>query len=90
MGIASGAVLFMVIWILTFLILLPLRLRTQGEAGRVVPGTHDGAPETHHLGRKAALATAIAAALWVVTAWVIVSGAVTVRDIDMFDRMGSG
>jgi len=88
MGIASGAVLFLVIWSMTFLVLIPIRIQTQGEAGDVVPGTHHGSPERHHLKRKAWLTTAIAAVLWVIIGGVILTGAVTVRDIDLFKRMG--
>jgi len=88
MSIASAIVLYLVIWFMTFLTVLPIRIRTQGEAGAVVPGTHAGSPERHHLRRKALIATAIAAVLWATVFAVIVTGAVTVRDIDMFDRMG--
>ncbi|RBI75747.1 DUF1467 domain-containing protein [Roseovarius sp. TE539] len=88
MGIASGIVLFLVIWSMTFLTIIPIRIQTQGEAGDVVPGTHDGSPQKHHLKKKAWLTTAIAAVLWVIIAGVIFTGAVTVRDIDMFKRMG--
>ncbi|WP_101067784.1 DUF1467 family protein [Roseovarius salinarum] len=90
MGITSAIVLFMVIWFLTFLIVIPIRIQTQGEAGEVVPGTHDGSPEHHHLKRKAWITTGVAFVLWAIIAGVIVSGLVTVRDIDMFERMGPG
>lgn len=90
MGITSALVLFAVIWFMTFLIIIPLRLKTQGDVGRIVPGTHAGSPEEHNLKRKAWLTTLISLVLWVVIAGIIVSGLVTVRDIDalMFDRMG--
>jgi len=76
MGIASGIVLFLVIWSMTFLTIIPIRIQTQGEAGDVVPGTHDGSPQKHHLKKKAWLTTAIAAVLWVIIAGVIFTGAV--------------
>lgn len=88
MGIASGIVLFMVIWFMTFLVVIPIRIQTQGEAGDVVPGTHDGSPAKHHLKKKALITTAVALVLWVIIAGIIISGLITVRDIDMFDRMG--
>ena len=44
MGITSAIVLFAVIWFMLFLIILPLGLQTQSEAGEVVPGTHGSAP----------------------------------------------
>lgn len=82
MGITSALVLFAVLWFLTFLIVIPFRLKTQGDVGQVVPGTHAGSPEVHNLKRKAWITTAIAAVLWAVLASVIVSGVVTIRDID--------
>lgn len=40
MGPVSGLVLFAVIWFMTFLIVLPIRVQTQGDVGEIVPGTH--------------------------------------------------
>ncbi len=88
MGITSAIVLFAVIWFMTFLCIIPLRIQTQDEAGEVVPGTHAGSPEQHHLKKKAFITTAIALVLWAVIAGIIISGIITVRDIDMFGRMG--
>lgn len=87
MSVASALVLLLVIWFMTLLTLLPIRIRTQGEAGQVVPGTHPGSPERHHLKRKLLITTAVAAVLWVVIVAIVVTGTVTVRDIDMFNRM---
>ena len=87
MSIAFAIVLFAVFWFLVFLVALPIRIRTQGDLGRVTEGTSAGAPEHHHLGRKALIATIVAAALWAVVVGIILSGAITVRDIDMFGRM---
>ena len=53
----------------------------------MVPGTHAGAPEHHNLKKKAWITTAVAAVLWMVIAGIILSGKVTIRDIDMFNRM---
>lgn len=90
MGIASGIVLYLVIWFMTFLTVLPIRIQTQGEAGTTVPGTHHGSPEKHHLKKKMWITTGVAAVLWAIIATIIISGAITVRDIDMFNRMGPG
>ncbi len=89
MGITSGIVLFAVIWFMTFLCVIPIRLKTQGDVGEVVPGTHAGSPEVHNLKRKAWLTTAISAVLWAIIAGIILSETITVRDIDrwMFNRM---
>jgi len=87
MSITAGIVLFVVIWFMTFFVVLPLRLQTQGEAGAVVPGTHKGAPEEHNLKRKAIITTLAAAVIWGIVATIIVTGAISVRDFDWFNRM---
>jgi len=75
MGVASGIVLFLVIWFMTFLVALPIRIQTQGEAGTTVEGTHHGSPEKHHLRKKFIITTVVAFVIW------------AVRDIDMFGTM---
>ena len=90
MSITSAIVLFAVIWFMVLFIVLPLRLTTQGDVGEVVPGTHAGAPATLNLKRKFRTVTLVSVVLWVVIAGVIFSGAITVRDLDFFDRMGTG
>ncbi|MGI3210682.1 DUF1467 family protein [Roseovarius tibetensis] len=87
MGVTTGLVLYAVIWFMTFFIVLPIRIQTQGDLGSIVPGTHAGSPEHHHLKKKAWITTGIAAVLWIVIAGTLISGAVTLRDIDMFNRM---
>ena len=89
MGITSGIVLFAVIWFMTLFVVLPLRLETQGEAGEVVPGTHKSAPANIDLGRKARITTYVAIPIWAVIATVILSGWISVRDLDWFDRMAT-
>ena len=90
MGITSALVLFAVIWFMTFLIVIPIRLQTQGDLGEVVPGTHAGSPEHHHLKKKAWITTGISFVLWVIIAGTILSGIISIEDIDMFNRMGGG
>ncbi|NDV54034.1 MULTISPECIES: DUF1467 family protein [Roseobacteraceae] len=90
MAITSGIVLFAVIWFMTFLCVIPVRLKTQGDLGEIVPGTHAGSPEVHNLKRKAWITTGISVVLWGIFAGIIFSGMISVRDIDgwMFNRMG--
>lgn len=89
MGITSGLVLFAVIWSMTFLIALPIRVKTQGDKGDVVPGTHAGAPEEHHLKKKALWTTAIALVLWAGVTSVILSGSISVADVERWTGRGS-
>lgn len=88
MGPTSAIVLYVVIWFLCFFVALPIRVRTQGDEGNVVPGTHAGAPEVHHLRKKALIVTLVALVLWAIIAGIIVSGWISVRDLDFFRRMG--
>ncbi|MFU8883329.1 MAG: DUF1467 family protein [Rhodobacterales bacterium] len=87
MGITSALVLYAVLWFLTFLIVIPIRLKTQGDVGQIVPGTHAGAPHEPNLRKKALITTGVAAVLWAIIAFVLISGMLTVRDIDWFNRM---
>ncbi|MEM5521260.1 DUF1467 family protein [Sulfitobacter sp. AS59] len=82
MGVTSALVLFAVIWSMIFMIALPIRVKTQGDLGEIVEGTHAGAPEHHHLKKKAWWTTGITLALWTFTVWFILSGIVTVADIE--------
>lgn len=88
MGVTSALVLFAVIWSMVFLIALPIRVKTQGDLGEIVPGTHAGAPEVHNIGKKARITTVISLALWAVISGIILSEVITVRDLDWFNRMG--
>lgn len=85
MAITSGLVLYAVIWFLSFLVIIPIRLETQGDKGKVVPGTHASAPETHYLKQKAIITTVLAAVLWAVIAGIILSGVISVNDFDWLD-----
>ena len=86
MGITSALVLLAITWFMVLLIILPLRNTSQGEAGRIVPGTHASAPDDFRAGRKAWITTLIAVPIWLVLVAVILSGWITLDDIDVFDR----
>jgi predicted secreted protein len=90
MAVTSAIVLFAVIWFMTFLIVIPFRLQTQGDLGEIVEGTQASAPEHHHLKKKALITTGITFVLWAIIATIILTGTITVRDIDWFNRMGPG
>lgn len=86
MAVTSAMVLFAVIWTMTFLIVLPIRVKTQGDLGEIVPGTHAGAPEVHNLGKKAWITTGVSIVLWIVISSIIIFEVITVRDLDWFNR----
>ena len=87
MAITSAIVLFAVIWFMLLLIILPIRLKTQGEQGEVVPGTHASAPDNPQLKKKAKITTAIAFVIWVIVTYVIMTGMITVEDLDFMGRI---
>ncbi len=87
MTITAAIVLFAVIWFLTLFVVLPIGLRTQGEAGEVAPGTPSSAPANPRMRRKFFWVTLIAVALWLPICAVLIWGGLSVRDIDIWGRM---
>lgn len=88
MAVTSAIVLFAVIWFMLLLMALPLRMKSQEEDGDVVPGTPSSAPVDPMIGKKMMWVTVVTIVLWVPLVWFIVSGIVSVRDVDFFNRMG--
>ena len=89
MGVVSGLVLFAVVWFMVLFVVLPIRLETQGDVGEQLEGTHAGSPATgFSMKRRIRVTTLWAIPIWAVIAAVIVWGDISVRDIDMFGRMG--
>lgn len=60
----SAIVLYIVIWALVFFILNPLWQTSQSEDGKIVPGTPASAPVDAMVGKKAIIATVVAAAIF--------------------------
>ena len=88
MTITAALVLFAVIWFLTLLVVLPVRIKTQGDLGDIVPGTHSGAPEVHHMKKKLWITTGITIILWAIIAGIIITGLISVRDFDWLNQLG--
>ncbi len=86
MTITSVIVLFAVIWFMVLFIALPIGLRTQGDEGKIVPGTHAGAPADLKMWRIAGRVTLVSVVLWMAIAGIILSGWITVADLDWFGR----
>ena len=87
MSVTSAIVLFAVIWFLTFLIIIPFRVKTQGDLGAIVKGTQAGAPEVHNLRKKAIITTGASLVLWLVITLIILSEFITIQDVDFFGKM---
>ena len=88
MGPVSAIVLYAIVWFMLLLIILPIRVQTQGDLEDVVPGTHAGAPEHHHLGKKALWCTGLSFLIWGAFVAIILSGVISVDNLE--DWMGRG
>ncbi len=86
MSITGAIVLYAVTWFMVFFIVLQVRVTAQSDTGHVVPGTPPGAPAHEIVGQKAKLTTVIATVLWAVICGIILSGWITVADLDWFGR----
>jgi len=88
MSVVSSLVLLAVVWFMTLFVLLPVGLRTQGDEGESVEGTHAGSPaSSFSMKRKLKLVTLVAFPVWMAISAIILWGGVTVEDIDWFNRM---
>lgn len=90
MGVVTGIVLYAIIWFMTLLISLQVRVTSQDEAGERVAGTHGSAPADAQLKRRMMWTTIVAAGIWVVIAAIIIFELITLEDIDLFTRFGMG
>lgn len=87
MTITAALVLFSVTWFMVFFCVLPLRFRSQAQAGSVVPGTPASAPADAMLKPKAKITTVIATLITVVLYLIITSGKIGINDMDVFGIM---
>ncbi len=87
MSVTGAIVLYAVIWFLALLVALPIGIRSQEEAGRIVPGTPASAPDDPQIRRKMIWVTVIATLLWGAVCATLIWGGLSVRDIDFFHRM---
>ena len=83
MTITAAIVLFSIVWFMVFFIVLPLRFVSQGDTGEVVPGTPKSAPAGDVVVRKAKITTLVAIVVWAALYAIILSGWISVRDIDV-------
>ena len=70
MSITFGLALYFIIWWTVLFAVLPLGMRTQEEAGDVVPGTPGSAPAQPHF-RRIFLTTTLAAAIVFAIVWAV-------------------
>ncbi len=84
MQLTSALVVYAVLWFLTLFCVLPIRHRSQGDAGEVVRGTPASAPAGFVMRRKFLITTLIAFALWVPICLGIIYGVLSVERFDLY------
>jgi predicted secreted protein len=90
MGVVTGIVLYAIIWFMTLFIVLQIGVTSQSDAGSRVDGTHGSAPVNPQLKKRFLITSGVAAVIWALIASVILSGAITIEDVDLFSRFGLG
>lgn len=78
MSLTLGLALYFIIWWTVLFAVLPFGVRTQGEAGEIVPGTPASAPIAPRLLRTFAITTVVAGVVFAVVYAVLVGGLVDV------------
>lgn len=85
MRIGTAIAIYFVIWWVVLFVVLPLKVRTQGEAGEVVPGTHASAPARPRLLLKAALTTVLAAIVFA-GLWALMRSGLSLDDVPLLPK----
>ena len=65
-GYVTGLVVFIIIWWIIFLQVLPRKVKSQAESGHVIDGSEPGAPVDPRIRYKMKLTTQITAPIWLV------------------------
>ncbi len=87
MSITAALVVYAVTWFMTFFVVIQTRTVTQSDTDHVEPGTPPGAPAEEVVGRMALATTLWATLIWAVICGIILSGWITMSDLDWFGRM---
>ena len=87
MTITAALILFSVTWFMVLFCVLPVRFESQGDRGKITPGTPASAPADAMVGKKAKITTAIATVIFALLYGIITSGWVTVADMDIFGML---
>ena len=81
MTIATGLVYFAVVWTVVFFIINPFWQVSQGESGKVEPGTPESAPVDAMVLKKAIITTVVAVAV-TAASWIVLDRElITLEDV---------
>lgn len=79
MTLPLAVAIYVVLWWMVLFAVLPFGLRTQHEAGEVVPGTPSSAPVRPRLLRIVLTTTLVAAVIFAAGYWAFASGLIDLR-----------
>ena len=82
MSITAVLVLFSIIWFLVLFLSLQINIKTQGDTGKIVSGTHASSPDSFNIKKRILVTTLISIPSCILVVYVILSGIIT---LDMFD-----
>jgi predicted secreted protein len=77
MDLVMALAIYIFIWWITLFAVLPFGVRTQDEAGDVVPGTPESAPAQQRMLRVFLINTIVATIVFAIVYWVIAHGLIT-------------
>ncbi|WP_375569445.1 DUF1467 family protein [Ahrensia marina] len=83
MSLGSAFAIYFVVWWVTLFAVLPFGVRTQAEAGEVVPGAPASAPEKTSFLKIAIRNTVVASIVFAVIYWLIVYSGISIMDFPL-------
>jgi len=83
MSIPTSIILYVIVWFMMLFVVLPLRLKSQREAGDVVPGTPASAPADPQIKRRMIVVTLAASVVWVLVLAVLYSGVFSLENLGL-------
>lgn len=83
MSLGSAFAIYFVVWWVTLFAVLPFGVRTQAEAGEVVPGAPASAPEKTSFLKIAIRNTIVASIVFAVIYWLIVYSGISIMDFPL-------
>ena len=81
MSLTSALAIYFVVWWITLFAVLPFGVRTQGEAGEVVPGAPASAPARMDIPRIVIRNTVVAGVVFAFIYWLLVHSGLSIMDI---------
>ncbi len=83
MSLGSAVAIYFIVWWVTLFMVLPFGVRTQAEAGDVVPGAPASAPEKTSITRIVVRNTVLATIVFAGIYWVMVYSGWSIMDLPL-------